>query len=347
MADIDQQQPVSRHDSDIPATSQGDPSVDVATDASDKEATRQAKRRDKQQRQEQKERDKQLRHDNKRRDKQQRQHQRQEARQAVRQKVKDTRAWLATHKTSRTAFLSLATGLGVVAAMNFMLSYVGLYGFAQKDMQAPWVMPALAPIGLDGMTLAGIAATYLLRHATLRVRVFAWFVFGVPTALSVAANIAHASSQHLSKPGIFGYAVAPLLLTLATHACIVVYRHIEQAQHHVATSDTTPRKAVSQKADSNSDISDTTQENKHEDSTAVATLNPSVSRHKAATVTSISKAVSRHNSIYRDTVRQLAAEGKSISDIMTELSDIAKQRQEEPPSQRSAERWTKDLRQAN
>lgn len=126
-----------------------------------------------------------------------------------------------------TAFGALLVCTVLVAAVTFALSFYGLEDFGRTGMQLPVPLSWLVPIGVDLFSLCGIAATYLLRDANWRVRLYAWAVFLVPTGLSVAGNMAHAQHRQMDSSGVVGAAVAPVLLALATHLVVVVRRHLQ------------------------------------------------------------------------------------------------------------------------
>jgi hypothetical protein len=83
------------------------------------------------------------------------------------------------------------------------------------------------------MTVAAIAAIYILRHAGFWTRLYCWLVFGVAVGASVAGNIAHVAYTDNEKgvAVVFaaGAAIQPLFLTLSTHLLIVAMRHAEFA----------------------------------------------------------------------------------------------------------------------
>jgi hypothetical protein len=127
----------------------------------------------------------------------------------------------------RVAFAVLICCTVLVAVVSFALSFYGLNDYGHRVMALPrWLSP-LVPAMVDLFSLCGIAATYLMRRAAYRVRVYAWAVFLVPTGLSVAGNLAHAESRALVHAGLAGAAAAPVILALATHLVVVVRRHLE------------------------------------------------------------------------------------------------------------------------
>jgi hypothetical protein len=113
----------------------------------------------------------------------------------------------------------------VVAVVTFVLSFHGLNDYGHKVAGLANLSP-LVPLGVDGLTVTAIAATFLLAHASFRQRAYAWTVFFVANGASVAGNLSHADARHLSWQGSIGAAAWPLLLTLASHLAIVTRRHL-------------------------------------------------------------------------------------------------------------------------
>jgi hypothetical protein len=118
----------------------------------------------------------------------------------------------------------------VVAAVTFVLSFHGLDGYGRDVARVGERLSWLVPLGVDGLTLTAVAATFLLRNAAWRVRAYAWFVFVVANGASVAGNLSHGKSQHLSPDGMVGAAAWPLLLALASHLAIVTRRSLDKAE---------------------------------------------------------------------------------------------------------------------
>lgn len=129
--------------------------------------------------------------------------------------------------TSRRAFGALLTFTLLVGAVTFTLSFHGLdnYGAALAGLGD---LAFLVPLGVDGLTLVAVAATYLLRQAPWHVRSYAWLVFAVAIAASVAGNLSYAASRHLTPAGMVGAAAWPILLAFASHMVIVTRRWMER-----------------------------------------------------------------------------------------------------------------------
>jgi HAMP domain-containing protein len=122
-----------------------------------------------------------------------------------------------------------------VAAVTFTLSFYGLNDFAGRSMGLPAPLSWLVPLGLDGLTLVGIASTFMLRQVRLHVRAYAWAVFGVAAGLSMAGNHQHAVTRHLDAGGAVGFTAAPVILALAAHLLVVTWRNLERPTDPPAT----------------------------------------------------------------------------------------------------------------
>jgi len=145
---------------------------------------------------------------------------------------------VANRDTSRAAYGALIFFTVVVATVTFVLSFHGLDDYGVRVAGLGRLSP-LVPLGVDGLTLVAVAATYLLRFAPWRVRSYAWLVFAIAVGASVAGNLSHASARHLGRDGWVGAAAWPILLALASHMVIVTRRWMER-HRDVPTSDTQP-----------------------------------------------------------------------------------------------------------
>lgn len=137
-----------------------------------------------------------------------------------------------------------------VLVIAFAMSYHGLFVFGREIMRwAPWLC-ALAPIGLDVLSMVGLFATFIVRDANWRVRAYMWTMFGATVALSVAGNAVAAIvlfdavagvSLDFSQWGyrqvgaVVGAAVWPAASAAALHALIVVRRHLDRKRDKVNT----------------------------------------------------------------------------------------------------------------
>jgi hypothetical protein len=126
----------------------------------------------------------------------------------------------------RLAYGALLFFTVLVATVTFILSFSGLDDYGRRVARMAVLSP-LVPIGVDGLTLCAVAATFLLRHARYRVRLYAWSVFAIAVGSSVAGNLSHAAARALSWEGMVGAAAWPILLALASHMVIVVRRNMD------------------------------------------------------------------------------------------------------------------------
>jgi hypothetical protein len=141
------------------------------------------------------------------------------------------------HQGQRLAYRALLGATVLVAVVTFALSFHGLNDYGRGVAQLGW-MSFLVPIGVDGLTLVAVAATFLLRHHPARVRAYAWSVFLFANVASVAGNLSHANARNLSWDGAVGAGAAPVLLALASHLAIVTRRALERdtQRHDTATA---------------------------------------------------------------------------------------------------------------
>lgn len=127
-----------------------------------------------------------------------------------------------------------ATATTFVAVIAFWASFIGGQDYGRRVMLLGDVS-FLVPLGVDGLTLCAIAATQVLRHEATHVRFYAWFVFCVAAAMSVATQLSHAVNKNMSPPGVAGSMAVPVVMAFAVHLLVVVLRH------HDTRHDTTPR----------------------------------------------------------------------------------------------------------
>lgn len=127
-----------------------------------------------------------------------------------------------------TAYRALVGFTALVAAVTFVLSFLGLYDYGWRVAGVPTWLAWLVPVGVDGLTLVAVAATYALRHEVFRARAYAWSVFAVAVLASTLGNLSHAVARGLTWEGQVGAAAWPALLALASHLAIVAKRHLER-----------------------------------------------------------------------------------------------------------------------
>jgi DNA-binding transcriptional regulator YiaG len=126
-----------------------------------------------------------------------------------------------------------------VAVVAFVWSFHGLddYGRTVEELEG---MSYVVPLGVDGLTLVSVAATFLLRQSHWRVRLYAWSMFGVAVSLSIAGNVSHGQARHLTWQGMLGAAVAPVILALSTHQVVVVWRELDRRRASARLASTLP-----------------------------------------------------------------------------------------------------------
>lgn len=142
-------------------------------------------------------------------------------------------------RSQRLAYGALIAFTAAVGVVTFVLSFYGLRDYGIRVERLPVRMAWMVPVGVDILSLCGVAGTYLLRNAALRVRAYAWLVFGVAVSASIAGNVTHAVAQRLDGAGMVGAAAWPVFLALAAHFVIVARRALERgaqsaSQHEVA-----------------------------------------------------------------------------------------------------------------
>lgn len=140
------------------------------------------------------------------------------------------------------AVMLLVTAL--VATATFVLSAHGLIDYGRNVAGVPSDMAWLLPVGIDLLSVAAIAATFVLRGAPLRYRVYSWSVFGVTVVASIGGNLAHADYRHLSWQGSIGATIWPVLLAFTVHLLIVVWRYIEASLQRATSPEFSPRPPV-------------------------------------------------------------------------------------------------------
>lgn len=167
----------------------------------------------------------------------------QRAQKMARQAKRQQRRQAASDNASQNALAVVAIGLAVVVSCSFVVAFAGLLDFGTRVAHMHVMLAVAASLSVEGMTVCSIGATYALRHAPWRMRLFAWCVFVVPVGLSVSGNVAHAQSRHLSPAAQVAAGISPILLALGTHLLVVVARYHERVRAAkttapVATGDT-------------------------------------------------------------------------------------------------------------
>jgi hypothetical protein len=256
------------------------------------------------------------------------------------------------NRAQRIAAWALFVCAAIVAVVTFVLSFHGLddYGDTVAGLgRLSW----LVPLGVDGLTLTAIAATFLLARAAYRVRLYAWTVFAIANTASVAGNLSHANARHLPWDGAAGAAAWPILLTLASHLAIVTRRSLarrisdadDQALSQPAVQVAAPADAASVSQDVAPAASDLPQADgaavsqpaASDSGTAAAPVPPVVATPAAPTAAP--KPRQRRTTpggTPRDNARRRVAAGESCATVAMSLGK----------DKRTVERWTADVREA-
>jgi hypothetical protein len=114
--------------------------------------------------------------------------------------------------TGRWTYRTSATGVLVLAAAAFTLSYDALHQLALDSR----VRPALAwlwPVVIDGTIVVALLTVLAAKRAATRAG-YPWALAGLFSAASVAFNIAHAPDRPVAQ---LVFAMAPIALVLTTH----------------------------------------------------------------------------------------------------------------------------------
>lgn len=224
-----------------------------------------------------------------------------------------------TGRDITTAYRALVGFTALVAAVTFVLSFLGLYDYGWRVAGVPTWLAWLVPVGVDGLTLVAVAATYALRHEVFRARAYAWSVFAVAVLASTLGNLSHAVARGLTWEGQVGAAAWPALLALASHLAIVAKRHLERAG--VAEQRDAPPVPVATSTPSAPTASP-------------ATSSPVAPKRPAAKTQPIRTARDSDSDL-RATARDMYLGGeRRLVKIAMKLNT----------SKRTVERWTKDLR---
>jgi Protein of unknown function (DUF2637) len=114
--------------------------------------------------------------------------------------------------TGRWTYRTSATGVIVLAAAAFTLSYDALHQLALDSR----VRPALAwlwPVVIDGTIVVALLTVLAANRAATRAG-YPWTLAGLFSLASVAFNIAHAPDRPVAQ---LVFAMAPIALVLTTH----------------------------------------------------------------------------------------------------------------------------------
>jgi Protein of unknown function (DUF2637) len=114
--------------------------------------------------------------------------------------------------TGRWTYRTSATGVLILAAAAFTLSYDALHQLALDSR----VRPGLAwmwPVVIDGTIVVALLTVLAAKRANARTG-YPWTLAGLFSAASVAFNIAHAPDRPVAQ---LVFAMAPVALVLTTH----------------------------------------------------------------------------------------------------------------------------------
>jgi hypothetical protein len=206
-----------------------------------------------------------------------------------------------------------------VACATFTLTYHGLYGYGH-DVTRLGRFAVVIPIGVDGLALVGIAASFVLAHAPFRVRAYAWAVFAIGSLASIAGQLADAQARGLRWQGWVGSAFWPVGLALAAHLAVVTWRWRSRMQVPAATLVTVTSKPRSAASDN-----------------IPASASPAPPAGPPAQKRPALPSGGRQGGT-KEAVRARYAAGVGLAEILLAWSGDGK------PSKRTLELWTRDLR---
>ena len=138
------------------------------------------------------------------------------------------------------ALIAAITGVIVLAAAAFVLSYGGIHGIAlSAGVSAS--MARIFPVIFDAMLVVSCAAVLSLRAASWWPRTYAWLTTLVLLAAVAAADAVHATGTHIPrKPAAATIAVLPwVLLLLAFSLLLSMLRHFRRTRGAWASEDVT------------------------------------------------------------------------------------------------------------
>jgi hypothetical protein len=235
-------------------------------------------------------------------------------------------------RSQRVAYVALIALTVAVGVVTFVLSFYGLRDYGIRVEHLSEGLAPLVPVGVDVLSLCGVAGTYLLRNERLRVRAYAWLVFGTAVSLSVAGNITHAVAQKLDAAGMVGAAAWPILLALAAHFVIVTRRALERRAQP-------PTQVEADSAISNEPALSIAPEPVAQSVTRDARLPARLRITRPATQSQV-RTGRPAQADQREQVRAAYAAGEGIGSIMKRLNGSSR-------SRRTLEGWTADLREVH
>ena len=138
------------------------------------------------------------------------------------------------------ALIAAITGVIVLAAAAFVLSYGGIHGIAlSAGVSAS--MARIFPVIFDAMLVVSCAAVLSLRTASWWPRTYAWLTTLVLLAAVAAADAVHATGTHIPrKPAAATIAVLPWVLLLVAFSLLLsMLRHFRRTRAAWASEDVT------------------------------------------------------------------------------------------------------------
>ncbi len=119
------------------------------------------------------------------------------------------------------ALIAAITGVIVLAAAAFVLSYGGIHKIALSAGVSP-SMARIFPVIFDAMLVVSCAAVLSLRAANWWHRAYAWLTTLVLLAAVAAADAVHATGTHIPrKPAAATIAVLPWVLLLVAFSLLL------------------------------------------------------------------------------------------------------------------------------
>jgi hypothetical protein len=242
------------------------------------------------------------------------------------------------------AWCALIVVIAVVSAAGFALTFHGLLGYG-RDLVRLGRFAFLVPVMTDGLTIVAIMATFLLAYvlAPWQPKLYAWLVFAVANAASVAGNTSYALYAHLPRQGIVGAALCPVFVALSAHLAIVCWRHwrpapVDAAVEPVGTDATDDLLTTQDREDLrnlDADFAASVDAQSATPSEPVAQPTP-----RRATTRRAKRTAQPVDAAQRGQVRSAYAAGEGIGAIEKRLNGLS-------PSRRTLENWTADLREVH
>lgn len=118
----------------------------------------------------------------------------------------------------------------LISAAAAATSFFALYWVGTAALGWPAAIAALFPVAIDGLAATASAATVIFVAKSRELRAFAWAVFLLLLAVSLAGNVAHAF--HVGHPDVLPRwlfatlaAAPPVIVALGVHLYTLIVRH--------------------------------------------------------------------------------------------------------------------------